>query len=158
MESWEALDMAIGKRSKAIAKRLRCSQELVYRWQQPMNDFSQSGAYNPLDRIEAVVSEAQIQGAGDDALLPLHYLARRFNQALIPIPDVKQVNDSTTKQMLECVHEFGELAAVAADALADGKITRRERSEVVREGWQAVEALAAFLHAVEDACPMDRRL
>jgi hypothetical protein len=60
--------------------------------------------------------------------------------------------------MLECVHEFGELAAVAADALADGKITRRERSEVVREGWQAVEALAAFLHAVEDACPMDRRL
>lgn len=153
MESWEALRDCIGKQTPAVAKRLGVSLSLVHRWQQSVHDYSQSGAHNPLDRIEAIVSEAREQRS-DDALLPVHYLAERFNLALIELPKVTDVDQQMIKSLLDAVAEFGELAAVAADAVADGKICREERSDVLREGWQAVEALVLFLRSVEMACPV----
>ncbi|MCD6527031.1 MAG: hypothetical protein J7K75_08600 [Desulfuromonas sp.] len=158
MESWEALDRCIDKKTQAVAKRLGVSKELVYRWQQSVHDYSQSGAYNPLDRIEAIVSEMQEQGAGDEALLPLSYLAERFNVVLVPLPAVKHLDSAASQSLLRSVAEFGELASVAADAVADGRISREERSDVLREGWQAVEALVAFLRTVEAACPVKGRV
>lgn len=58
MKSYEAIGRAIGHQATEFAKRLGLSTSMIYKWTEPCNDYSTSGALNPVDRLETVIETA----------------------------------------------------------------------------------------------------
>jgi hypothetical protein len=150
MKSYEALNNAIGKNTKEHAKALHVSSALVYKWQEPSTDFEDSGAYNPLDRLETIIQSALNLGASpDDAFSPVYYLAEQFNLVVVPMPDEAGDISTLSQELLKTVAEFGDLTKEAAGAMADGKITPHEFCVIEREAWELIRQVAAFAGASE---------
>jgi hypothetical protein len=151
MKSHEALNKAIGRQTVEHAKRLHLSTSMVHKWQEPAVDYTDSGAFNPLDRLETIIETALSLGIPlEDAYSPLHYLAQKFDHIAVPIPvgrpDIKGVSD----ELLKAVTEFGELAREASTALQDHKITRLEFSRIDKEAWELIRQVALFLSRVRE--------
>jgi len=150
MKSYEALQKAIQGRTVEHARMLGKSTSLIAKWQEPHTDFTDSGAYNPLDRIEAIVEKALALVPREDALAPVYWLNERFNLIAIPIT-VTASDSEISKGLLKTVKEFGELASEASKALEDGKFTPQEFKRVEKEGWDAIKEIAAFLNKAKDS-------
>lgn len=150
MESYQAMRMLIGGDTVALAKRLNRSTSLLHKWGEPHTDYEQSGAMNPLDRLEIMIEFARGAGRTDDeALAPIHWLANRFDCLVLP-PSPRHHDDQVYARWLcRAVKEAGEAFAAAADALADGKLTTHERRRVSRELHHAISAMASFARLVE---------
>lgn len=150
MESYQAMRMVIGADTVLMAKRLGRSTSLLHKWSEPHTDFEQSGAMNPLDRLEILIETAQANGRADDeALAPAHWLAQRFDCLLLP-PLPRHHDDQVyTRWLCKAVKESGEAFSAAAEALADGKLTAYERRAVSKELHHAMASLAAFTRLVE---------
>lgn len=76
---------------------------------------------------------------------PLHAMAHEHGGVFVELPDMPDGADELSQSMLAAVKEFGDLAGVAAQDVADGKITRAEMAEIEREGYEAVAAITAFV-------------
>lgn len=74
----------------------------------------------------------------------------RHGGVFVELPDMPDGADELSQSMLAAVKEFGDLAGVAAQDVADGKITRAEMAEIEREGYEAVAAITAFLELCRD--------
>jgi len=150
LKSYDALNRAINRQTVEHARRLHVSTSLVHKWQEPAVDFTDSGAYNPLDRIETIIETALSLGVKpEDALAPIYYLAERFGQIVIPIPKTENTAAAASGELLKTVQEFGELASEASKALQDGKITWQEHDRINREAWELIRQVALFLRIVE---------
>lgn len=150
MKSYEALNRAISRQTVEHARRLHVSTSLVHKWQEPSTDFTDSGAYNPLDRIETIIETALSLGVKpEDALAPIYYLAERFGQIVIPVPAIETSVTSVSAELLKTIQEFGDLASEASKALQDGKITWQEHDRINREAWELIRQVAVFLRRVE---------
>lgn len=149
MRSFEAINKAISGNTVAVAKKLHLSTSLIRKWQEPATDFEDSGAYNPLDRIEDVIDTAKSCGVPDqDALAPVQYLAEKYNLIVIPIPKITSASSEVQKELLKTIHEFGELAQAASAALLDGKITRNEIRRIEKEAWELIRQVAIFTQKI----------
>lgn len=153
METYEALGLCVGRDTVAHAKALRRSTALVNKWTEPTNDFEDSGALNPLDRLEMMIETARRVGkvSPTDAIAPIQYLANRFNLALIPLPANIPCLTDVTHQLMVTIKEFGDLAAVSAAAMEDCRITPDERRIIEREGNELLAAVGLFLKVVAEA-------
>ena len=152
MKSYDALNRAINRQTVEHARRLHVSTSLIHKWQEPSTDFTDSGAFNPLDRIETVIETAIALGMPpEDALAPIYFLAERFGQIVIPIPAIEHNTTAVAGELLKTVQEFGELASEASKALQDGKITWQEHDRINREAWELIRQVAVFLQCVEGA-------
>lgn len=69
MESCQAMRMLIGSDVVTMAKRLHRSTSLIHTWAEPHTDYEQSGAMNPLDRLEIMIEFARGAGRTDDEAL-----------------------------------------------------------------------------------------
>ena len=153
MHSHEALQRAIHGSTVQFAKRLGLSTSLVNKWQEPTNDWTDSGVYNPLDRIEAVVEMALSQGRDEkDALAPIHYLARRFGLISIKIPEYNK-NDlgDLTHELMDTITEFGQLTEATSAAIADGRISCNEAKRIEKEAWELIHQVTVFMARVREA-------
>lgn len=141
MESYEAMRQLVGGDSVAMAKRLGRSSSLIQKWCEPNTDFTDSGAYNPLDRISGMMDEAELLGKSSlEVLAPVRHLAT--NRALvIPITKKQSQAEEINQQTAIAMKEFGEAIAVAAAALQDQKLSPYERKEVLKEMDEALHAL-----------------
>jgi len=152
VKSYEALNRAISRQTVEHARRLHVSTSLVHKWQEPSTDFTDSGAYNPLDRIETIIETALSLGVKtEEAFAPIHYLAERFGQIVIPIPKSENTAAEASKELLKTIQEFGEMAAEASKALRDGKITWQEYDRINREAWELIRQVAVFLRVIESS-------
>jgi len=152
LKSYDALNRAINRQTVEHARRLHVSTSLVHKWQEPAVDFTDSGAYNPLDRIETIVETSLSLGVKpEDALAPVFYLAERFGQIVIPVPAIETSVTSVSAELLKTIQEFGDLASEASKALQDGKITWQEHDRINREAWELIRQVAVFLRRVEGA-------
>lgn len=150
MKSHEALRQAIAGKTVEHAKRLGLSTGLLHKWQEPSTDWSDSGAYNPLDRIEALMQEAERLGQRpDQAHAPLLWLAAQFRYVCIRIGSDDPADLS--QELLKTAREFGELAAATSEALLDGRISFVEADTIEREGWHLIRQTAAFMARVREA-------
>lgn len=149
MKSYEAFQAAIRGKTVEFARKLGLSTPLIHKWQEPSTDFTDSGALNPLDRIETVIEEAQRQG-NPDAFAPVHYLAERFGLVIIGDVNGPLCLNELTKELLHTSKEFGELAAAASKALEDHKLNRNEIKEIKKEGWELIRQTASFLRKIEE--------
>lgn len=150
MKSFEAIQAAIKGRTVEFARKLGLSTSLINKWQEPCTDYTDSGALNPLDRIETIIEESQRQG-NPDALAPVHYLAEKFNLAIIPIPQNNRCLSEISKALLKVIKEFGDLTKEASLTLQDGKITPSEVKAIDREAWELIRQITAFNEAVKRA-------
>lgn len=153
MRSYDALHLAIGGHTFDHAKALRLSMSMVGKWQEPANDFTDSGAYNPLDRIETIVQTALTLGkvSHEEALAPIQYLNERFNIIGIQMPTCPEDINTVQKALLKTAKEFGDLMSTSAQCLEDGSLKRKERERISKEGWELIRQAAIYLKSIE-AC------
>lgn len=150
MKSYEALEKVIGRKTIEFAKRLRLSSSLVHKWTEPSTEWTDSGALNPLDRIEHIIEIALTLGVPqEDAFAPLKYLTERFGFILVSLPETKETKSIITpKDLAKIIKEFGEVVESASKALDDGKITPREAIEIEKEAWELIRQVASFVQRV----------
>lgn len=131
----------MGGDSVAMAKRLGRSSSLVQKWCEPTTDFTDNGAYNPLDRIAGMMEVAEQNGKSSlEILAPVRYLASG-RALVIPTTQNKSCPEEINIQTAKTMKEFGEAIAVAADALQDKKLSPNERKVVLKEMDEALHAL-----------------
>lgn len=148
MRSHEAIQAAISGRTSDHAKALHLSFSSVTKWQEPCGDWSDSGSYNPVDRIETIIQTAQgLQNP--EALAPLHYLCERFGVLAVPIP--KHDCTNLTMDMIGAVKEFGDVAQEVTRAISDNEVSQDEARRIRREGMHAVRAILSLIHNAERA-------
>jgi hypothetical protein len=146
VHSYEAIHSAIDGATVEHARRLHLSSSLLGKWQEACSDYTDSGCFNPLDRIETLVQTSLNLGTSQDkALAPVQYLAERFGLVVLSIPCEKSSVRSCEKELLHVIEEFGDLARESARALDDGAIRRREAENIKREGWEAIRQIARFV-------------
>lgn len=152
MKSFEAMGMAIGRDRVEHAKALHKSVHLVSKWAEPSTDFTDSGTFNPLDRIETIVETALKIGnvAHPHALAPLYYLAVRFNCLLLPIPAQHPCLQDLSARLCIAIKEFGEMVAAAGEAMQDGVISPDERRVIEKKSLELMESIGLFTKMVQE--------
>lgn len=147
MKSHEAIQTAIAGKTIEHAKRLRLSSSIIHKWQEPSTDFTDSGTLNPVDRVETIIETSISLGcARDKALAPIQYLNERFGIIGITIPENSHHHKELSKELLQAIKEFGDLAACAAEALKNGSISKKENANIQRDGWELLRQVALFMH------------
>ncbi len=135
MESHEVLREALHKRGvKAIAKELRLSPSLVYKWCQPNTE--DSGADNPLDRIVEIV-----RLTGDTN--PVHWLCQTMNGFFVENP--LRTDDLSTPVMMatqQLLREFAELLEAVSTSFADDSAIEADEARRIRTEWEQLKTLA----------------
>ena len=142
-KSYEALEETIRRDTEEIARALHQSPQLVRKWkEQPATDedFQQSGARNPLDRIEIIIfTIGRIDP--ERAHVPIKWLCARFGfmpPVRMPEGDVSDVK--LMQSLLKWTKEFGETSESVSTALKDGRITRDEIRDIEKEIREDIEA------------------
>ena len=149
MESHEALKDAIGPHVRDVAKRLRRSPSLIYKWTEPAEDPDDSGAHNPLDTLDEIIDEAQRRGRGELALAPIYWLNHEHGLVAFRMP-VAGPGGAVNRELLRSIKEFSELAQAAAEALADGRVSSPELKRIEREGTEALRAISALMQVAKE--------
>lgn len=154
MNSYKAMDLAVGKDRIEHAKALRKSKELVSKWTEPHADFEDSGTISPLDRVETVVATSLrlANVPRSHSLAPVAYLAHQFHCLLVPLPENHHPSLSDLSTQLSCtIKEFGDLMSVSAEAMADGRITPNELRNVERLALELVSDVGMFTRMLAEA-------
>lgn len=151
MKSYEAIGRAVAGKTVEHAKKLHKSVPLLHKWMEPSTDFNDSGAYNPLDRIETIIESSLSLGTPpDDAAAPIQFLAERFNYILIPIPKTTDSLEVISQELLKTCSEFGDLSRVASRALIDKRLRGSEAAKIEKEAWDLIRQVAVFVQRVND--------
>lgn len=150
MKSYEALQKAIAGKTVEHAKRLGRSTSMLSKWQEPHTDFTDPGAYNPLDRIEAIVDYALALGVNKEAALaPVYWLNHRFGLVAFDLPDCAK-GGAVSAELFATIKEFSDLIQATSKALKDGRIAKNEAKEIVIEGEEALRAIGALIALVRE--------
>lgn len=156
MQSFEAMQKAINGKTIEHAKALGMSRSMVNKWQESSDSFDDSGAYNPLDRIVTVMNTSRAEGNGPERYLaPLHYLAIKFNQIVIPAPVPSKKLTELHQGLMKMTKEFGELLSVSGEKFADGDVSLKDSRAIRQEIYEMQTALSAFLAKVEAVASKD---
>lgn len=151
MESWQAWRITTGRFSNEIAKRLGRSVNLIGKWGRPCEDYSETGAYNPSDRLIGAVEEVLRQGHPQkDAFAVIYQITSHFDGIFLP-PVPRTINThEITKQIAVSMREAAEAFAKAAEAIEDDEISPNERRAFLREAYEAIESLTLLVRMFEE--------
>jgi hypothetical protein len=143
MHSYELLKEVLKKTSaKQISADMGLSLSLIYKWAEPPEDDSGSGASSPLDRVGQLIritTDARIaQWVSEQA--DGFYIRNPHNlpqtQALIPATN-------------DIVQEFADMLATIAQASADNAISKEE-AKTIRRRWEELKSVTeGFVRAAE---------
>lgn len=153
MRSHEALQAAILGKTVEHARKLGLSTGLINKWQEPHTDYTDSGAYNPLDRIETIIETSLALGNPPErALAPINYLAERFGLITVPVPAAAQNCKTVIHEFLKCSKEFGDLARETEEALKDNMVlSKAEAARIEKEAWELIRQTALLISAIKAA-------
>lgn len=151
-ESHEALQATIGKDTPKVALALHQSEILVRKWKErPVTDedFQQSGARNPLDRLVIIIETIEKLDP-KRAYVPINWLCVRFG-FLPPVKVPKGVVDEKrlVKAILEWNKKFGQMCECISKALADGQISPTEYKRCYQVALEGVQALLNLLNLMK---------
>lgn len=143
MQSHEVMKDVLKKTSaKQIAADMGLSLSLIYKWAEPPEDDSGSGASSPLDRVgqliritkDVRVAQWVCEQAGG-------FFIRNPQQ----IPATQQLIPATN----DIVQEFADMLATIAASSADNVITKDEASNI-RRRWEELKTVTeGFVTAAE---------
>ncbi len=155
MKSHEAMKKAIQGDALEHAKALRLNVRSVYRFCEPATDFSDSGALNPLDRLETIIDKATALGhAAEDAQAPIVYLAQRFNGTYLPGLANNKSFPALTSQVCKTVARFGDMiesvgTSVHEKSDSGQNISPNELREIHTAGFDVLIAVGELMRLVE---------
>ena len=129
--------------AKQIAADLGLSLSLIYKWAEPPDNASGSGANNPLDRIEAL-----LRSTNDPRIV--HWICERAGGFFIRNPKTHNPHpDFLIPATNEIIQEFADLMAVIASAAADNHISADEAKKI-RARWEDLKTVTeTFVHCCE---------
>jgi hypothetical protein len=129
---------------KQVAADLGLSLSLIYKWAEPPDDQSGSGATNPLDRLEIL-----LRSTNDPRLV--QWICERAGGFFIHNPETHNAHpDYLIPATNEIVQEFADLLAVVAQAAADNQISPAE-SKKIRARWEELKSVTeTFVHCCEE--------
>ncbi len=143
MDSHEVMKEVLKRTSaKQIAAEMGLSLSLIYKWAEPPEDNSGSGASSPLDRVgeliritgDARVAQWVSEQAGGFYIRNPQLLPKI--QPLIPITN-------------DIVHEFADMLSTIATSSADNVITKDE-AKTIRARWEELKSVTeGFVKAAE---------
>jgi hypothetical protein len=144
MQSHELLREVFQKGSaKQAAAELGLSLSMIYKWAEPSDQASGSGASNPLDRIETLQ-----RCTGD--LRIVQWICQRAGGFFIKNPKSSYPHpEFLIPATNEIVQEFADLLAVIATAASDNQITKEEAKKI-RDRWEELKSVTeSFVHCCE---------
>lgn len=149
MKSYEAIQRSVAGKTVEHAKKLHKSTALLNKWMEPSTDFNDSGAYNPLDRIETIIETSLSLGSNpEDAVAPIQYLAERFHLIVIPTPKHSGKMEDVSNELLKTISEFGDLTREVSGAMKDGSIDKRDACRINKEAWELIRQVSTFIQKV----------
>ncbi|MES2697476.1 MAG: phage regulatory CII family protein [Verrucomicrobiota bacterium] len=142
MHSHEVMREVLKKTSaKQIAADMGLSLSLIYKWAEPPEDDSGSGASSPLDRVGQLI---RITG---DARVA-QWVCEQADGFYIRNPHVEPTSD-TLRATNDIVQEFADMLATIATASADHVITKDE-AKTIRRRWEELKSVTeGFVKAAE---------
>lgn len=151
MKSYEALQKCIAGDTVETAKELGLATVTINKWMEPHLDFTDSGSYNPLDRINTIINRSVRLGKpADSAYIPLYYLAEEHKHVCIPLPEYKCLND-LNKELHESIIAFGHMIAAASEAMTGGRISKIEYQQIEEEGHDLIRHVTAFIEKTKES-------
>jgi len=134
MQSHELLRDVLQKSgAKQIASATGLSLSMIYKWTEPPNPATGSGAANPLDRIATLM-----QSTNDPRIV--QWICQRAGGFFINNPEATRQNpEKLIPATHEIIQEFSDLLAVIAAAVADNQITREEAADI-RARWEELKS------------------
>ncbi len=143
MESHEVMREVLKQVSaKQVASEMGLSLSLVYKWAEPPEGVTGSGANNPLDRV------AQLVRLSKTALIPkwvagqgCGFFIHNTTVTATGVPLIPVTND--------IVQEFADMLATIAQAAGDNQISPEEARRI-RQRWEELKSVTeGFVHAAE---------
>lgn len=120
--------------AKQVSSDLGLSLSLIYKWAEPPDNVSGSGASNPLDRIEAL-----LRSTNDPRLV--QWICERAGGFFIRNPTTHNPHpDFLIPATNEIIQEFADLLAVVASAAADNQISGDEAKKI-RARWEELKSV-----------------
>jgi hypothetical protein len=152
METNESIHDAIGKDVIHHAKALGLSTHILYKWMEPHTDFTESGAFNPLDRLITVSRTALRCGKPEaEALSPLQCYAHEFHRVILEVPKAIGSTKEITEELSKVMKEFSDLTAETAHAIEDGRISAPEAERIHKEVWHLIQSAVIFERNVQES-------
>jgi hypothetical protein len=143
MQSHEVMREVLKKTSaKQIAADMGLSLSLIYKWAEPPEDDSGSGASSPLDRVGQLI---RITG---DARIA-QWVCEQANGFFIRNPHHLPPTANVIPATNDIVQEFADMLATIAQASADNTISKDE-AKVIRRRWEELKSVTeGFVKAAE---------
>lgn len=154
MKSHEAMKKAIQGDAIEHAKALRLNVRSVYRFCEPTTDFSDSGALNPLDRLETIIATSMAMGhPAEHAQAPIVYLAHRFGGTYLPGLGPHQSFSALTAQVCKTVAKFGDMiesvgASVQERSESGQDISPNELRDIHTYGYDLLVSVGELMQLV----------
>ncbi len=143
MHSHEVMREVLKKTSaKQIAAEMSLSLSLIYKWAEPPEDDSGSGASSPLDRVGQLI---RITGDARIAQWVCEQADGFFIRNPSNLPPTANVIPATN----DIVQEFADMLATIATASADNTISKDE-AKTIRRRWEELKSVTeGFVKAAE---------
>lgn len=135
MQSHELLKEVFRRASaKEIAAEMGLSLSMVYKWAEPPDEDSGSGAANPLDRV------AVLQRCAHDHRIT-QWICQKAGGFFITNPATTHAHpDRLIPATNEILQEFADLLSVIATAAGDNRITHEEARNI-RARWEELKTV-----------------
>lgn len=142
MHSHEVMKEVLKKTSaKQIAADMGLSLSLIYKWAEPPEDETGSGASSPLDRVGQL-----IRITGDVRIA--QWVCEQADGFFIRNPHAHATSD-TLRATNDIVQEFADMLATIAAASADHVISKDE-AKTIRRRWEELKSVTeGFVKAAE---------
>ncbi len=144
MHSHELLKEVLKKTSaKQISADMGLSLSLIYKWAEPPQDETGSGANNPLDRIEQL-----LRITNDERIA--QWVCERSGGFFIRNPKARPHPFQLIPSTNSIVQEFADMLGVIAVAAADNQITKEE-AKMIRRRWEDLKSVTeGFVREAEE--------
>ncbi len=130
-------DNAAGLTAKAISGRMNISLSLLYSW----GEQGEFGRDIPLERLVQFTLITQDGRA-------LSELCKVAGYAAIPVPSMGRIGGAEPEAM-KALHEFSEFMQENSKALLDGAVSADELPKIVKEGNEAMLAIARVIEIAQ---------
>ena len=143
MQSHEVMREVLKKTSaKQIAADMGLSLSLIYKWAEPTEDDSGSGASSPLDRVGQL-----IKITGDKRIA--QWVCEQADGFFIRNPNNLPPTDTLIPATNDIVQEFADMLATIAQASGDNAISKDE-AKTIRRRWEELKSVTeGFVTAAE---------
>jgi hypothetical protein len=143
MQSHEVMREVLKKTSaKQIAADLQLSLSLIYKWAEPPEDDTGTGASSPLDRVGQLIRSTRDTRVAQ-------WVCEQANGFYISNPENLPTGQPLIPITNDIVKEFADMLATIATSSADSVITKDEARRI-RARWEELKSVTeGFVHAAE---------